>query len=315
MTDGFQQTGGYRRVTKVVKPPSRFRNIGPLMKKVAFFDRPAGIATRLSRTEMAVRGTRGSAARIRPPNANLAITMTQHSTSKQGADRSALVLFSGGQDSTTCLAWALERFERVETLGFDYDQRHRVELQIRPQVLQRMRAISDLWAQRLGEDHLIDLGVLGNISDTALTRDTQIRLNADGLPNTFVPGRNLVFLTLAAALGYRRGISVLVAGMCETDYSGYPDCRDKTLRLLEQAVSLGMDRSYTFETPLMWLTKAQTWALAAQLGGPALIDTLIRDTHTCYLGDRSRLHAWGYGCGQCPACQLRRAGYEEWTHT
>jgi 7-cyano-7-deazaguanine synthase len=222
----------------------------------------------------------------------------------------ALVLLSGGQDSTTCLAWALERFAEVETVGFDYGQRHRIELECRATLTKRLRREFPGWNSRLGADHLIDLGVLGQISDTALTRDSAIAFNAGGLPNTFVPGRNLMFFTLAAAIGYRRGARQLVGGMCETDYSGYPDCRDDTLKALQTTLSLGMDHRFVIHTPLMWLDKKATWALAHDLGGDALV-TLIRDeTHSCYLGDRTRRHDWGYGCGQCPACALRRAGWE-----
>ena len=222
----------------------------------------------------------------------------------------ALVLFSGGQDSTTCLAWALQRYARVETLGFDYGQRHSIELTVRPNILQAIRTLDPRWATRLGEDHVLDLSVLGDVSETALTRDSEITMQADGLPNTFVPGRNLLFLTLAAALAYRRGIRVLVGGMCETDYSGYPDCRDETMRALQSALRLGMNTELTIETPLMWLDKSATWQLADQLGGMALIDLIRTETHTCYLGERSQLHDWGYGCGHCPACELRAKGYE-----
>jgi 7-cyano-7-deazaguanine synthase len=222
----------------------------------------------------------------------------------------ALVLFSGGQDSTTCLAWALQRYARVETLGFEYGQRHAIELTVRPNILQAIRTLDSSWATRLGEDHMLDLSVLGDVSETALTRDSEITMQADGLPNTFVPGRNLLFLTLAAALAYRRGISVLVGGMCETDYSGYPDCRDKTVRALQSALRLGMNTQQTIETPLMWLDKAATWQLADQLGGAALIDLIRTETHTCYLGERHQLHEWGYGCGDCPACELRAKGYQ-----
>ena len=222
----------------------------------------------------------------------------------------ALVLFSGGQDSTTCLAWALQRYTRVETLGFDYGQRHAIELTVRPNILQTIRTLDSSWATRLGEDHLLDLSVLGEVSETALTRDSEITMQADGLPNTFVPGRNLLFLTLAAALAYRRGISVLVGGMCETDYSGYPDCRDETLRALQSALRLGMNTQLIIETPLMWLNKAATWQLADQLGGKSLVDLIRTETHTCYLGERGQLHDWGYGCGHCPACELRANGYQ-----
>ncbi len=221
----------------------------------------------------------------------------------------ALVLFSGGQDSATCVAWALERFERVETLGFDYGQRHAIELSIRPALLTSIRALNPVWAQRLGEDHVLDLSVLGSISDTALTRNAAITMQDNGLPNTFVPGRNLLFLTLAAALAYRRDIGVLVGGMCETDYSGYPDCRNDTLQALQSTLQLGMNTRVTIATPLMWLDKAATWKLAEQLGGPALVELIRSGTHTCYLGERGALHDWGYGCGSCPACELRANGY------
>lgn len=226
---------------------------------------------------------------------------------------SALVLFSGGQDSATCLAWALSRYERVETLGFDYGQRHAIELTIRPQLLAVMRALKPTWAERLGEDHLLDLSVLGKVSDTALTGDAEIAMQANGLPNTFVPGRNLLFLTLAAALAYRRGIDVLVGGMCETDYSGYPDCRHDTMQSLQSTLRLGMAMDVSIETPLMWLDKAATWKLAENLGGEALVELIRTGTHTCYLGERGTLHDWGYGCGRCPACALRAKGYAEFT--
>jgi 7-cyano-7-deazaguanine synthase len=226
--------------------------------------------------------------------------------------RAALVLFSGGQDSTACLAWALDRFARVETVGFDYGQRHRVELDCRVAVCEQLRAGFPPWRDKLGDDHRLDLSLLGQISDTALTDARAIEIGASGLPNTFVPGRNLLFFTFAAALAYRRGLSVLVGGMCETDYSGYPDCRDNTLKALQVALSLGMATPMTIETPLMWLDKAQTWALAESLGGEALTELIIEHTHTCYLGERSQRHAWGYGCGQCPACELRARGYDVW---
>ena len=221
----------------------------------------------------------------------------------------ALVLFSGGQDSTVCLAWALERFGHVETIGFDYGQRHRIELQCRPTVLAHLRERLPGWADRLADDHLLDVSVIGQLGDTALTSERAIEMTASGLPNTFVPGRNLLFFTLAAALAYRRGLTVLVGGMCETDYSGYPDCRDNTLKAMQVALSLGLDSPMTVETPLMWLDKADTWRLAQTLGGPALVELIAEDTHTCYLGERGRRHAWGYGCGQCPACTLRASGH------
>ena len=226
--------------------------------------------------------------------------------------RAALVLFSGGQDSTACLAWALDRHARVETVGFDYGQRHRIELDCRALVREQLRSHFPQWRDKLGDDHLLDLSLLGQISDTALTDARAIEIGASGLPNTFVPGRNLLFFTFAAALAYRRGVSVLVGGMCETDFSGYPDCRDNTLKALQVALSLGMDTPMTVETPLMWLDKAQTWALADSLGGEALTELIIEHTHTCYLGERSQRHAWGYGCGQCPACELRARGYAAW---
>ena len=226
--------------------------------------------------------------------------------------RTALVLFSGGQDSTACLAWALERYALVETLGFDYGQRHRIELECRLTVRSELLKAFPRWAPRLGEDHLLDLRLLGQISDTALTRERAIELQAGGLPNTFVPGRNLLFLTYAAALAYRRGASVLVGGMCETDYSGYPDCRDNTIKAMQVALSLGLDSPMVVETPLMWLSKAQTWALSHRLGGDELTDLIVEHTHTCYLGQRGERHAWGHGCGQCPACGLRAAGFAAW---
>jgi 7-cyano-7-deazaguanine synthase len=225
---------------------------------------------------------------------------------------SALVLFSGGQDSTVCLAWALARCDHVETVGFDYRQRHRVELECRRRVLGAIRTRFPAWAGKLGEDHLVDLGVLGEISDTALTRERQIDLEASGLPSTFVPGRNLVFLTFAGAIAYRRGLSGLVGGMCETDFSGYPDCRRDTIDAMAKAMTLGLDRPTPIQTPLMHLDKSQTWELAFELGGEALVDIIIQETHTCYLGDRSQRHEWGYGCGTCPACELRAKGYAKW---
>ncbi len=224
----------------------------------------------------------------------------------------ALVLFSGGQDSTTCLAWALEHFERVETLGFHYGQRHRIELDCRAPILNELRSRFPHWASRLGEDHLLDLTVLGQLSSTALTDDRAIAFEANGLPNTFVPGRNLIFFNFAAALAYRRGLKVLVGGMCETDYSGYPDCRDDTLKALQATLSLGMDTRFRIETPLMWLDKSATWRLAEQLGGDALVELIRVQTHSCYLGDRTRLHDWGHGCGTCPACELRRGGWQRY---
>lgn len=227
----------------------------------------------------------------------------------------ALVLFSGGQDSTTCLAQALARYQRVETVGFDYGQRHSVELQARLVVLREIRAQFPQWAHKLGDDHVLDLAVLGQVSDTSLTRDTAFRMESSGLPNTFVPGRNLLFLTLAAALAYRRDLQVLVTGVCETDFSGYPDCRDDTMKAMQLALSLGMDKRFLIDTPLMWIDKAATWALAEALGGQALVDLIIEHTHTCYLGDREHRHNWGYGCGSCPACELRLRGYAAYAAT
>lgn len=227
--------------------------------------------------------------------------------------KSALVLFSGGQDSTTCLAHALSRYERVETVAFDYRQRHSVELDARLAVLGAMRREFPVWAAKLGEDHLLDLAVLGQVSETSLTRDMAFKMEQGGLPNTFVPGRNLLFLTLAAALAYRRGLEVIVTGVCETDYSGYPDCRDDTMKAMQLALSLGMDRRLLIETPLMWIDKADTWALAEQLGGKTLVDLIVEHSHTCYLGDREHRHAWGWGCGSCPACELRARGYERYS--
>jgi 7-cyano-7-deazaguanine synthase len=222
----------------------------------------------------------------------------------------ALVLFSGGQDSTTCLAWALDSFSRVETIGFRYGQRHAIEMECRVPILARLRSGFPAWRGRLGEDHVVDLGgFLRELGATALTQDIRIEMQQSGLPNTFVPGRNLLFFTVAAALAYRRGIRILVGGMCETDFSGYPDCRDDTLKALQVALGLGMDRRFRLETPLMWIDKAATWALAERLGGNALIDLIIEHTHSCYLGDRARRHDWGYGCGGCPACVLRLKGF------
>ncbi len=224
----------------------------------------------------------------------------------------ALVLFSGGQDSATCLAWALENFEAVETVGFDYRQKHSVELEVRLRFLTELKAKFPHWAAKLGEDHMVDMGLLGAISETALTRDMEIEMDEAGLPNTFVPGRNLLFFTAAAALAYRRNARHLVGGMCETDYSGYPDCRDDTLKSLQVTLSLGLDRRQVIHTPLMWLTKAATWRMAEGLGGKPLVDLILEESHSCYRGDRSTRHAWGYGCGTCPACELRQAGYEQY---
>ena len=228
----------------------------------------------------------------------------------EALDRSALVLFSGGQDSTTCLAWALERYRHVETIGFDYGQRHAVELTCREPVRAAMRRLSPVWNARLGDDHLLDASMIGQVGETALTSDAAITLDADGLPTTFVPGRNLLFLVLAGAVAVRRHLTVLVGGMCETDFSGYPDCRDDTMKAMQLALNLGMNRRFALETPLMWLDKAATWRLAETLGGPAFVELIRDETHTCYLGDHHTRHAWGLGCGTCPACLLRARGYE-----
>ena len=221
----------------------------------------------------------------------------------------ALVLFSGGQDSTVCLAWALQRFARVETIGFDYGQRHAVELAVRQPIRDKIANLNADWGKRLGDDHVVKLDALAAISDTALTRDMAIEMGGNGLPTTFVPGRNLIFFTFAGALAYRRGARHLVAGMCETDYSGYPDCRDDTVKAMQVALGLGMDRRFVLHTPLMWIDKAGTFALAREIGGEPLLDLVIEATHSCYLGDRTQRHAWGYGCGACPACRLRADGF------
>jgi 7-cyano-7-deazaguanine synthase len=221
----------------------------------------------------------------------------------------ALVLFSGGQDSTVCLAWALERFARVETVGFDYGQRHKIELDVRPRIRERLAALKAEWKARLGEDHLVKPDALAAISDTALTRETAIEIADNGLPTTFVPGRNLIFFSFAGALAYRRGARHIVAGMCETDYSGYPDCRDDTVKAMQVALTLGMDRRVVIDTPLMWIDKAGTFAMAEEIGGAALLALVVEDTHSCYLGDRAHRHDWGYGCGECPACKLRAQGF------
>ena len=228
---------------------------------------------------------------------------------------SALVLFSGGQDSATCLAWALDRYDHVETIGFNYGQRHAVELGCRTEFLRKLRSAFPSWERKLGMDHLLDLDILGRISDTALTQSRSIQFEKSGLPNTFVPGRNLLFFTFAAVVAYRRGLTVLVGGMCETDYSGYPDCRDDTLKSLQVTLGLGLASQVVIESPLMWLDKSGTWALAEKLGGPNLVSLILEDTHTCYLGDRSIKHEWGYGCGTCPACELRQTGFTAYVRT
>ncbi len=226
--------------------------------------------------------------------------------------RRALVLFSGGQDSTVCLAWALARYAHVETIGFDHALRHDAELECRLHVRTQLHAKFPQWRARLGGDHLLDLALLGQIADTVPTEARASQMKTGGLPNEFVPGRNLLFFTFAATIADRRGLDVLVGGMCETDFSGYPDSRDNTLKALQVALSLGLDRPMTIDTPLMWLDKTATWALAEKLGGEALIDLVVEHTHSCYMGDRSQRHAWGYGCGMCPSCDLRRKGYECW---
>ena len=226
---------------------------------------------------------------------------------------SALVLFSGGQDSTTCLAWALERFSAVETAGFEYGQRHRSEMEARPKIIAELRGHFSKWRDKIGQDHVVSLEFFRQIGGTALTEPTEIQMKEDGLPNTFVPGRNVMFLVAAAALAYRRGIRDLVGGMCETDYSGYPDCRDQTLKAIQQAINIAMDSQFTIHTPLMFIDKAATWKLAEELGGKALVDLIREETVTCYLGTRARRHDWGYGCGHCPACRLRAEGYRRYT--
>ncbi|WP_027578352.1 7-cyano-7-deazaguanine synthase QueC [Bradyrhizobium sp. Ai1a-2] len=232
--------------------------------------------------------------------------------SEDFSTETALVLFSGGQDSATCLAWALKHFARVEMLGFAYGQRHAIELECREGLVSGIKALQPDWASKLGESHTLEIPTLAEISDTALTRDVAIAMGADGLPNTFVPGRNLVFLTFAAALAYRRGIRHIIGGMCETDYSGYPDCRNDTIEALQSALSLGMARDVQLHTPLMWLSKAETWKLAHELGGTGLVDLIREHSHTCYLGERGAPHDWGYGCGECPACTLREKGWREY---
>lgn len=227
----------------------------------------------------------------------------------------AMVLFSGGQDSTTCLTWALERFDGVETVGFDYGQRHRIELECRPPILEALRKHKTEWADLLGEDHIVDLQTLGQVSQTALTKDMEIHMEEGGLPNTFVPGRNLIFLTFAAAIAYRRGLRHLVTGVCETDYSGYPDCRDDTIKAMQLALNLGMETRFVLHTPLMWIDKAQTWKMAADIGGDGLVEIIKSHTHTCYNGVRQTLHSWGYGCGSCPACELRADGYQKYQNS
>jgi 7-cyano-7-deazaguanine synthase len=226
--------------------------------------------------------------------------------------QAALVLFSGGQDSATCLAWALDRFDHVETIGYAYGQRHAIELSCREPLIDGFRALDPVWAARLGEHHTLEIPTIGAVSETALTRDVAITMDEGGLPNTFVPGRNLIFLTFAAALAYRRGIKHIVAGVCETDYSGYPDCRDDTIKALQVAINLGMERRFVLHTPLMWRDKAATWALAYELGGSALVELIRERSHSCYLGVRNTSHDWGFGCGECPACRLRADGWNRY---
>lgn len=228
------------------------------------------------------------------------------------AEEGALVLFSGGQDSATCLAWALANYERVETIGFDYGQRHRVEMECRARLREGMAALSPDWARRLGDDNVVQLDAIAQVGRSALTQDIAFRMEKDGLPNTFVPGRNLIFLSFAAALAYRRGLRRIVTGVCETDYSGYPDCRDDTIKAMQVALNLGLDRRFVLETPLMWRDKAQTWALAQELGGAPLVELIRVHSHSCYAGDRTQMHEWGHGCGACPACDLRAAGWTKW---
>jgi 7-cyano-7-deazaguanine synthase len=227
-------------------------------------------------------------------------------------EAAALVLFSGGQDSTTCLAFALDRYAQVETIGFDYNQRHRIELDQRATIRESLRTDFPVWRERLGTDHMIHIGALAEISTTAMTHEIEITVDERGLPNTFVPGRNLMFLTLAAALAYRRGLKHIIGGMCETDFSGYPDCRDDTVKAMQLALNLGMDSRFVLETPLMWLDKAATWRLAETLGGKRLVELIIEATHSCYLGERGIKHEWGYGCGSCPACRLRAEGWRKY---
>lgn len=229
------------------------------------------------------------------------------------AGEKALIMFSGGQDSATCLAWACTHFDYVETVGFDYGQRHSVEMMSRETVLSEMRAQFPHWDAKIGEDHIVDLSALGQISETSLTRDVEITINETGLPSTFVPGRNLIFLNFAAALGFRRGLTTLIGGMCEADFSGYPDCRKETLDAQMNAISLGMDKPYRLETPLMSVSKAGAWHIAKELGGDALIELILEHSHTCYMGQRGERRDWGYGCGTCPACDLRAKGWAEYT--
>ena len=225
----------------------------------------------------------------------------------------ALIMFSGGQDSATCLAWAMSNYDYVETVGFDYEQRHSIEMQSRQEVLSQFKTQFPNWAPKIGEDHIVDLSALGQLSDTALTRNVEIEISETGLPSTFVPGRNLIFLNFAAALGYRRGLYNLIGGMCEADFSGYPDCRKETLDAQMKAISLGMDRPFVLKTPLMNISKSGAWALANDLGGKALVDLILEYSHSCYLGERGERQEWGYGCGHCPACELRTKGWLDYS--
>lgn len=222
----------------------------------------------------------------------------------------AIVLFSGGQDSTTCLAWALERFEHVETIGFDYGQKHSAELAARTPIREAIEATVPRWASRLGPDHAIALDVIGKVTRSALVDDTPFGKRDDGLPATFVPGRNILFLTVAAIVAEQRSIKTIVTGTCETDFSGYPDCRDDTIKALQVTLNLGLESRLIIETPLMWIDKAATWALADELGGQKLVEMIVELTHTCYLNDRIHRHVWGYGCSECDACKLRQRGWE-----
>jgi len=229
---------------------------------------------------------------------------------KDSAASSALVLFSGGQDSATCLAWALASYERVETVGFNYGQRHAVELEQRPKFVQGLRiACPKLVRGREIVDTILDVPTITQIGDSAMTKDVEITMDANGIPSTFVPARNLLFLTFAGALAYRRGIKHIVTGVCETDYSGYPDCRDDTIKALQVALSLGMATRLVLHTPLMFIDKAATWEMAHSLGGEALVDAILELTHSCYLGVRTSRHPYGYGCDKCPACELRSSGW------
>jgi len=239
-------------------------------------------------------------------------TVNQEQNIHPDSAAEAMVLFSGGQDSTVCLAWALNTFSRVHTIGFDYGQRHAIELECRQQVLSNIEGIHQHWSGRLGDDQLIDMSFIKSLGETAMTTEAAIKYDATGLPNTFVPGRNVFFFTTAAAVAYRLDVHNLVGGMCETDYSGYPDCRDQSIQQLAKALSLSMDNELTIHTPLMWIDKAATWSMAHDIGNQKLIDLVIEHTHTCYIGDRTTLHDWGYGCNECPACELRANGYASW---